>query len=472
MIDLVIPIVALAIVACAMSARLGVWISLVLGFVMDPVRKVYPDQPVWMSGVAAACVAVTLVGAWMRGEMAPLADLRTRYRQLVPPLVAGLAWVAIESARGYLLTGSVAVAAIGVLAYAVPVMAFLLGFVCLDRPGDLERLTKIHIVATALMLGASLLGSAGGGSAWLAQVGTGLHIHAYGRTIAAGGGLFRGLEMAGWHAACGLAMVAVLGLAARRRPAMWFLALSAALLGYGLVVAARRKYVIQFVVFLALWGALGWLYRRSRQTGAWVALVVLVLATLVGTTQGGVARADRASQSAAVRRLERLDEDTGGRVRYFAFIALGDVYERNGFFGSGAGTGSQGAQYFGAGMRRLTGFQSEGGFGKVLAELGVPGLVLLAWLAFAATRCVLTAIAQTHGGDTGATDLATGVAAFLLSNVAVFAIAHQVFGDPLVLAMLGLLAGGLLRLPALRAGDDATTPDEGDDAEAPHEPTP
>ncbi len=464
MIDFVIPLIVLAVLACLASARLGIRVSLVVGFVMDPIRKVYPEQPVWMSGVVAACIAATFLGAWLRDEATPLRDLRERYRHLVFPLLVCLVWVVVELARGYVLTASAAVAAIGLLAYAVPVLAFFVGFSILDRRGDLERLTKFHIVATALMLGAALVAGTSAQNKWLEQVGEGIHVHAYGRTVAARGGLFRGLEMAGWHAVAGLSMVVVLALAAWRRSAFWFLAASAPLLAYGLVAAARRKYVVQFVVFLAIWGALGWLFRRSRQAGAWAALLVLIVAVLVATLQVGVARADRESESAGVRRLERLNTDTAGRFQYFAFTALGAVYERNGFLGSGAGTGSQGAQYFGAGTRRLTGFQAEGGFGKVLAELGVPGLVLMAWLAFAAVRCVLSAIAGTHALDEEMTDVATGVSAFLLSNVAVFAIAHQVFGDPFVLTMLGLFAGGLLRLPTTRSEDDSATPPVGDAA--------
>jgi hypothetical protein len=56
-------------------------------------------------------------------------------------------------------------------------------------------------------------------------------------------------------------------------------------------------------------------------------------------------------------------------------------------------------RFDGAGMKLVTGFQAEGGFGKVLAELGVPGLVLMAWLAVAAVRCLLSAISATHAGD-------------------------------------------------------------------------
>lgn len=130
---------------------------------------------------------------------------------------------------------------------------------------------------------------------------------------------------------------------------------------------------------------------------------------------------------------------TGGMLLY--------VIDRNGFFGSGAGTGSQGAQHFGGGSV-LVGSAAEGGLGKVLAELGVPGLILLLWLVVSAGRYVYAAAKHIKPDESVAT-LAYGIIAFLVANAVVFTTAHQIFGDVNVLLTLGLLAGILLRTPYL-----------------------
>jgi hypothetical protein len=44
---------------------------------------------------------------------------------------------------------------------------------------------------------------------------------------------------------------------------------------------------------------------------------------------------------------------------------------------------------------------------------------------------------------------AYGFLGFLFANTLTFTIGHQVFGDPLVLMVLGLVAGFLLRMPSL-----------------------
>ena len=145
------------------------------------------------------------------------------------------------------------------------------------------------------------------------------------------------------------------------------------------------------------------------------------------------------SSTAAADSKERFLLMTGGMLLY--------VIDRNGFFGLGAGTGSQGAQYFGGGSV-LVGSAAEGGLGKVLAELGVPGLLLLVWVLVAVGRYVYAA-AKHIKPDESVAPLAYGIIAFLAGNVVVFTTAHQIFGDVNILLTLGLLLGVLLRSPYL-----------------------
>jgi hypothetical protein len=134
------------------------------------------------------------------------------------------------------------------------------------------------------------------------------------------------------------------------------------------------------------------------------------------------------------------------------------VILRNGIFGSGAGTGSQGAQHFGGGAN-IVGDAVEGGLAKVLAELGVPGLVLLLWLVVGFVRYIWSILMYiTHSKDVDPTQskLIFGLAAFLMTNGVVYIIAHQVFGDPFVLIVLGFFLGFVLAMPkmAMRKTDD------------------
>jgi hypothetical protein len=130
--------------------------------------------------------------------------------------------------------------------------------------------------------------------------------------------------------------------------------------------------------------------------------------------------------------VERLEMMTTGTLQW--------AVARNGFFGSGAGAGSQGAQYFGGGSQRV-GYSAEGGLGKVLAELGVPGLIIFCWLLFALARYLKWILDETRRRDLLETRLIYGLVSFLIANAVVFVTAHQVFGDIFVLFILSLMMG-------------------------------
>ena len=70
-----------------------------------------------------------------------------------------------------------------------------------------------------------------------------------------------------------------------------------------------------------------------------------------------------------------------------------------GFFGLGAGVVSQGGQHFGV-DEQLAG-AAEGGLGKVIVELGIPGLIILTWVLSVIIRTVrkLLALAQNSSGE-------------------------------------------------------------------------
>ena len=125
------------------------------------------------------------------------------------------------------------------------------------------------------------------------------------------------------------------------------------------------------------------------------------------------------------------------------------VIAQNGILGSGAGTGSQGAQHFGGGSD-IVGGAAEGGLGKILAELGLPGLGLFLWMGTALFRYFWRLMASFKRDEPIRARLFYGVISFLLANAAVFVTAHQVFGDPFVLVIIGWLLGFVLAIPGFK----------------------
>jgi hypothetical protein len=103
---------------------------------------------------------------------------------------------------------------------------------------------------------------------------------------------------------------------------------------------------------------------------------------------------------------------------------------------------------------------SEGGLGKVVAELGVPGLALLIVLGIAICHHLWKVAREAGRGGQRRAHYAYGMIAFLVANAVMFAVAHQVFGDPLVLYVIGLALGIAFAVPEMREGSRSRAPKE------------
>jgi hypothetical protein len=436
--------------------RHGLIAVLVVGFAMDPLRKVIAGQPVLLTGAVAIVVCVLYGSTWTRRAGHSPHALFALHPALRAPAVLGMAWVLVEVWRAYAQTGSAVVALIGLLAYAVPVVAIVVGSAAVHSAWDLDRLLRTYVGIVTFVAFTVLLSFAGFVSPFFEQVGTGLFAYApHIGILQLHSGVLRGPELAGWHLATGLCLLLVLVVGANRRIS-WQLAVPcAALMLPALLMTGRRKYIVLVAVFLILWWGLAWTFRRSRPFAA-IGSLVLALAVAVAVA-GEVAVEDSRTQALQqyVGRLLWAQEQAGGRLSGLAVEALPQVLAENGFLGSGAGTGSQGSQHFREGAP-VTGLSAEGGLGKVLAELGIPGIVLLAWFGLSAARCSLRSLRSLRQTQPGLVDAGAGLAAFLAANVLTFAVGHQVYGDPFVLCILGIFTGALLRLPSLEVrGEDA-----------------
>jgi hypothetical protein len=114
-----------------------------------------------------------------------------------------------------------------------------------------------------------------------------------------------------------------------------------------------------------------------------------------------------------------------------------------GFFGLGTGVGSQGTQHFSGGSV-IAGGAAEGGLGKIVVELGVPGLLLVLIAMALVFRNVRRILDRMAAGDRTMLPLYLGMVAICGSNVPMFLGASQIYGDPFVLMLLGSFLGFVL----------------------------
>lgn len=435
---------------CLAHWRVGVLAVLVMGFALDPMRKLVPGEPLYLSVLVFVLVAATMVGMRLRGVGLSLKPIFAWNSVLRVPLLLFVLLVGFQSVATYLRTGSAPIALIGLVAYLAPIPGVLVGTAYARSTADVKKVVSWYLVGVGVMTTGIYLSRAGYDWKVLDSVGVGLFAFTpTGERLDLASGFFRTPEIAAWHVAMATCFVIMLFFS-RRKIAAHILPTMAALLYFviALLLTGRRKGLVEVAVFIfAYLMLIAYFRRRAMRTALVLAAATVVSVGIVMVTELGGAL----DLTGYYERGTNIGMTEADRYRRMSFGALKFVIQRNGWLGGGAGTASQGAQYFGGGTA-LVGRASEGGLGKVVAELGVPGLVLLLGLGVAVCYHLWTVAREAGRGGPRRAHFAFGMIAVLFANAVMFAVAHQVYGDPLVLYVIGLAAGIAFAVPGMREG--------------------
>jgi len=259
-------------------------------------------------------------------------------------------------------------------------------------------------------------------------------------------GFLRSPEVAAWHAATVASLSVILFFSFRRSI---FKLLSSAIVTYAVysaMLTGRRKFLAVMMAFAALY-FLGLFYFSNRTVRR---------ATFVGTLTVGilllpllVAAPERGPRESYVVHSATTIDDSWDRLYK---SGIGSVYwalNTAGPFGLGNGIGSQGAAGFvGKDMDSVRG-AAEGGLGRIVLELGLLGLFLAVACGVAVARQLKRCVGLAAQYDVTLMRLTLGLVCFIAANVPVFIGAQQIYGDPFVLIILGLLMGFVLSVPRI-----------------------
>jgi hypothetical protein len=367
---------------------------------------------------------------------------------------------------GIVYTGSVMVGIIGLLAYFVPVIAAVISMLYCQSPRDIERVLWIYVVLCLGMTSGVYLSQFGLDWDILRTVGEPLIIYPLsGGEQALPNGFFRAPETAGWHTAMAVCMLTILVVSGRSVSLNWAGAILIPVFVGAVVFAGRRKYLYEVLAFIFIYGLMLIYLQRGEGKMKLVFVGVLSGAVALGAMTLGYYGEDplgsslRAGDSGEA---EGYLEMALTRVLGLSIQSFGSVIDDNGFFGSGAGTGSQGSQHFvGDNTGTLsTGLSAEGGFAKLLAELGVPGMLIACWLLFNLARLIWTLLKRLGAEEAPVVRMTCGIIAMLVANGFVFVGAHQIFGDPFVLILMGFLLGCVLWLAGPGISGSSPAPGE------------
>lgn len=451
MIALIAILATLAAVVTLTDWRRGLLITVTVGFVQDPIRKLTPGEPIYLTVLVGAFFALTVLAAALQQRLPRLARVYEWRAFLRMPILAFAVIVAAQALHTLLRFGSPVLAGIGLLAYLMPLPAMLLAFLFARGRMRVQKLLGYYCAWSLVMAVGVYLSFLGYGWRVLEQVGQGLVISSHGMTLEAHTGFLRSPEVAAWHIGSAACFLVILGALTPRSGVRALLGAAVVfLIGAGLLTG-RRKMLVEVVLFMGLYLCLLAYYRR----GAWKVATLTLIITLVGSAALiGSVRDDR-SQHTLDPYLQRGMTGFDDASQRFSQLGLQSVvwaFRRHGWLGAGAGTGSQGAQYFGGGAA-LVGGAAEGGLGKVVTELGLPGLLALFWLGVAVLRYVRRTMAILKRETSALSLLTYGLLSFALANAATFIAASQVYGDFFVLLIVGWSMGFILAAPQVLKQD-------------------
>ena len=443
---------------CLNDWRRGIYMVVLAGFMQDPIRKMTPGEPVMLSLIAPALFGVCFISALLAEEELSFEELNKFNPVLYLPAILFVGWICISTATTLATTHSLVLAGIGAMAYLAPIPGLMLGYRFAREPDELLNLLLFYVVVAAVFSSSIYLEMAGVDSPILKSVGEGFVFYPEsGGITVLHCGLFRSPEVAGWHCASAVCFLVVVGLSRKPRISFLIFALVAAgVILPALILTGRRKFLVEIATFLCMSGALLTYFKTSMKR---LSLVFVVAAVLGAGFFFYITSSELPGEWVVyLQRSSTAEADSKDRFMHMTVDMFEYVIAQNGFFGSGAGTGSQGAQHFGGGSV-LVGCAAEGGLGKVLAELGIPGIFFLLWM-FGALFAYIWTVTKRVQEHENAAPLCYTLVSFLGANAIVFTTAHQIFGDVFILTILGLLLGVLLRCPYFL--DVQSEPEEGE----------
>jgi hypothetical protein len=417
--------------------RKGLFLMILIAAIQDPVRKLTPGAPAYLSILTVPVWSAILFSLFTRtGSL--WYDFKQSYRNLSAPIVffiISLLPAALISATYGM--GSWKLTFLGLFLYIGMICAWLVGYAYDTGQNNLRKLLSFYCIVNSVMLIGTPLQSLGFFEEW-AALGTQSLSFIWVRsvtdyTVKMISGFYRSPDVMGWHAAMTTMIAVVLSLGSRDNKRFFWLFIAA----WGLsaaILCGRRKMVMMIPIFIA---TLLWIYWKVRYKSRAVRVFgILLVVFLVGFTIY-----EQIGRNQEIERyyLSELS-DIPIRMHRHNYDDIVATYDQAGFFGAGLGTASQGSQYLSIERPRTW---QEGGISKILVEMGVPGLICFGVLIVSLVRNIMNVIVKITR-DRKEFTLMSGLFGILVANASSFIVSHQIFGDPFILIFFSVMIGFLL----------------------------
>ncbi len=416
---------------------------ILVGAIQDPIRKLTPGAPGYL--VLATAPIWLAMSFRALNELPIWRQFVESYRSLSSAitlfLISLLPAAVISASYG---PGAWKLSLIGLFSYGSVLLGWIMGFAYTRSLADIRRILAFYSVVTAVMLlGTPLeyfelwpdwpaLGTEAMGMRWIRYVS--------GYFILLTAGFYRSPDIMGWHAIAVGMLGATLAFAAKG--AQRYLWIAVAAWGVSAAILSGRRKMVTMILIFAL--VLIWMYWRSRNPGR----MAPVIGTLLAVTATAFVCYQYIGPSAEIESYYSTPiGEVVDRAQTHGFRALHTTLEQSGFFGEGLGTASQGTRHLSVARPRTW---QEGGLGKVVVELGVPGFLCFLMLSYLLFKSILKEPLKRLDPQGSGFSLTAGLTAFAVANAGCFVVSHHVFGDSFIMSFFSLMIGLVLSIARYR----------------------
>jgi hypothetical protein len=444
---------ALAAVLLDGDWRAGLMVTLIIGFVQDPLRKITPDQPSYMVGLVLIGFALCGVVLLERAGRFNLRAMFWTVPQFDGWVTVYFSLIALQSLNSFARFSDIQLTAIGAAFYLAPALGLWVGFQVGCNLPLLKRLLTLYLVGSAVIAVTVYLSFQGIDHPTLKEVGEGLLItFRYGFSAQGASGFWRTSEIASWQLSAAACIAASMAIASQKPTTQFSLLLMAAGFAFLTLLTGRRKAQVLIMAFVAIYLLL--FSRRASPAskervitsvlgvaGISYPLYAFILSENLGENFGEYTNRSLTIQQDLVERF-----DTQGIGATLRAIQVSDGIGMG--VGAGASTGGL-IQNASRNAIQSIGFVSEGGGGRLILELGIPGMVILGVILALLGLMLLRNFRLLNQLPQSTSALLMGLISFALANVPAFFSAAQLYGDPFVLILMSLCLGSFLAIPSL-----------------------
>lgn len=432
----------LAAIVALVDWRRGWLLAVITGLIQDPIRKLIPGTPVFLT-LSIVVVYAAVMFAAQNQILAGLRDFGARYPRLRESFKFLFFALIIAFCNGLVTFGIAAwrAPALSFFTYVLPVFAVIFGYVYLDRIERLDSFLKFYVIGASVILAGGVLeylrvpwrtlGTVALGEEWIRHL-PGIQV----RILA---GFFRGPDIMAWHAGT-VAIIGLVFVVRRGLPGSIIWALVASWGFLNCMISGRRKMVYMVAIF-----ALIFLSKYIRRLRSPQIAGLLVSATLFSLVIWNISRGDE--QTSAYAKASKTTRQEISQRLEGGFI---ESFRQYGLLGGGLGVATQGAHHLidKKAEGSPLGWQ-EGGAGKFAVELGLIGIVALLVFGFVFLRTMwritYASILREHSLERNV------LFAIVVANIASFFASAQPYTDPSLALITAFFVGALFATPRLES---------------------